>query len=137
MPPRWIKKIGKAGRKVGRFIDKVTDDISDKIEETLDDGPVRTIVRCSKQVTTISRETVEICDDAFDKRQEMIAFASEISETLENFSDAGTLATIKELTAGEKVEAAMELAKGLNDVASDCVEKSVQMRRATTRSCGQ
>lgn len=127
MPPRFLKKIGRAGKKFGSFVDKVSDDLGDKLSDIADDGPVRRLIRCSTDVAVISRETIEICDDTTEKREAMIAFGKEISETLENFSDAGTLETIKELTSGDKVEAAMDIAKGLGEVAKACVEKSVQM----------
>jgi hypothetical protein len=127
MTGKWLKKIGKAGKKVGKFVDKVTDDLGDKLEDLVDDGPVRSLVRNCQEVATISRETVAICDDTADRRDQMIAFGSEISETLRNFKDAGTLTTIKELTAGAKVAAAMDLAKGLQEIATACVDKSVRM----------
>jgi hypothetical protein len=124
---KWLKKIGKAGKKVGKFMDKVTDDLGDKLDDLVDDGPIRAMVRNCQEVAVISRETVDICDATTQRREQMIHFGSEISETLRNFKDAGTLATIKELTAGERVKEAMELATGLQEIATNCVDKSVRM----------
>lgn len=59
----------------------------------------------------------------------MIDFADEILSTLKSLpgNDASILDTIRELTDGEKVLAAKEVASGLDVAAQDCVKKSIEM----------
>jgi gas vesicle protein len=63
----------------------------------------------------------------------MISFADEIMSTLQKLPEQGNnasvvvLDTIKDLTDGEKVLAAKELASGLDVAAKVCVEKSIEM----------
>jgi hypothetical protein len=72
---------------------------------------------------------MEICASTQTKREQMIDFADEILGTLKSMpgQDASILDTIKNLTSGEKVLAAKELASGLDIAAQDCVKKSIEM----------
>lgn len=78
-----------------------------------------------------AKDTVEICNATKEKRQQMIDFAGEIVKSLQSLQNAedtsSILSTIQELTKGERVLQAQELAKGLDVAALECVEKSKTM----------
>jgi len=130
--PRWLKKVGKLANKAS---DSIVDRVKEKVEENLegvDLGPaVQKLQAVGSKCQVTARETVEICDSANEKRQQMIDFATEIQSTLSSLQDqeqdASILETIKELTDGDKVKAAMELAQGLDVAALSCVDKSIEM----------
>jgi len=126
MPRLW--------KKIGKFADKIFDKIADEVKEHSSEfdfsGTFSTLSVKGKEVAALSRETIQICDRAANKREQMTAFSSEIQATLSGFGkghDSSILETIKELTAGDKVAAATELASGLDEAALACVEKSTQM----------
>jgi hypothetical protein len=137
--------MGKWLKKVGRLADKVYDKVRDKVKEEVtercdwvDDWSenVQAFLAKGRECAALSRETVAICDTTMTKRQQMIDFGEEIQATLTKFTSGETgdknsasslLTTIKELTAGDKVKAAMEIAQGLDVVAMQCVEKSKAM----------
>ena len=129
---RWLKEFRKKARK---FADQFADQVVDKVQEQLEEHvssvdwtqAVETLATQGTACATASRETVAICDATEEKREQMIAFAAEIQSTLSNFHDANALETIRDLTAGDKVRQAMELAKGLDEAALACVDKSTQM----------
>ncbi|CAJ1956899.1 unnamed protein product [Cylindrotheca closterium] len=82
--------------------------------------------KCSQLAT----ETVELCQTTQSKSEQMIAFGKDIQSSLEGFSgkvDSSALETIKDLTDGAKLQQAKSLAQGLDTIALDCINKSVQM----------
>jgi hypothetical protein len=124
MTPGWIEQVGGfAADKVEAIVGNVQEQITGRIDDVHLTGAVEAIIARGTQVS--------VCDDTAQKRQQMIAFGSEIHSTLTNLkdgsSDASILERIEELTAGDKVKAAMELAKDLDVAALTCVDKSVQM----------
>lgn len=105
----------------------------DNLQESLDDfhpilGGIKEKARECKQAAS---ETMEICNATQEKRQQMIHFASEIVETLTSLREAKNpaeiLSAIQELTRGERVREAQQLAKGLDKAALGCVEKAKTM----------
>lgn len=105
----------------------------DDLQESLDDfhpilGGIKEKARECQQAAS---ETMEICNATQEKRQQMIHFASEIVETLtalrEAKNPAEILSSIQELTRGERVREAQQLAKGLDKAALGCVEKATTM----------
>jgi hypothetical protein len=137
--------MGKWLKKVGRLADKVYDKVRDKVQEEVtercdwvDDWSenVQAFLAKGRECAALSRETMVICDTTMTKRQQMIDFGAEIQATLTKFtseepgeknSASSLLTTIQELTTGDKVKAAMEIAQGLDVVAMQCVEKSKAM----------
>ena len=135
---RWLKK-------AARLVDKVADKVVDKVADTLpgkmgdqlaaaisnaDYGEaLGTVKDIASRTEKAAKETMEICASTQTKREQMINFADEILSTLKKLpgQDASILDTIKELTAGDKVLAAKELASGLDVAAQDCVKKSLEM----------
>ena len=111
---RWLKKAAK-------FVDKVADKLPDRISEQITSLTHADYGQALEQVKSIAgrtekaaKETMEICASTQSKREQMIQFADEILTTLKKMpgQDASILDTIKELTGGEKVMAAKELASG-------------------------
>ena len=131
---RWLKR---AARLVDKVADKVTDKLPDAIGDQLqsvladaDYGPaLATVQDIARRTECSARDTMEICASTQSKREQMIAFADEILATLQAMPghDASILDTIKDLTDGEKVLAAKELASGLDVAALECVKKSTEM----------
>lgn len=142
---RWLKKATK-------FIDKVADQtgignssgsgvsgssLGQQLVQAVSDvdygQAVTKLKGIAQRTETAARETREICVSTATKRQDMIAFADEIMSTLQKLPQAdgggasSLLDTIKELTDGEKVLAAKELASGLDTAAKSCVTKSIEM----------
>jgi hypothetical protein len=128
--PRWLKKVGKFADKI---IDKVTDEVKEEVSERMENVDMGATVAVwtekGAKCAVLSRETVAICDAACTKREQMMEFGSEIQATLLKFgtTDANILETVKQLTAGDKVKSAMELAEGLDEAALQCVAKSIQI----------
>uniref|UniRef100_A0A7S3L528 Uncharacterized protein n=1 Tax=Amphora coffeiformis TaxID=265554 RepID=A0A7S3L528_9STRA len=130
---RWLKK---AARFVDKVAEKLPDEVGDKIQSKLsaltniDCGEAMEKVKSiAGRTETAAKETMEICESTQTKREQMISFADEILSTLKSLpgQDAFILDTIKELTDGEKVLAAKELASGLDVAAQECVKKSIEM----------
>ena len=141
--PRWLRKVGKLA---DQLVDElVPEDVQAQVlaAAQLDDlgGTISTLTTKGRECATLSRETMQICDDTAEQRRRVVAFGSEIVETLQQgftSGDAGSddaaprdaasvLETIQQLTAGDRVKAAAELAAGLDQAARQCVDKSVQM----------
>jgi len=139
--PRWL-------RKVGKFADQLVDElVPEEVQAQvlaaaqLDHlgATVSTLTTKGRQCAVLSRETMQICDDTAEQRRRVVDFGSEIVETLQQGFSSGSdndaaprdaasvLATIQQLTAGDRVQAAAELAAGLDQAARQCVDKSVQM----------
>lgn len=93
---------------------------------------------------------MEICDATATQRQQVLDFGTEIQATLQKITgsissshssdssskdattnaaddNASLLETIKSLTSGDKVKAAMELSSGLDGTAAQCVQTSKQL----------
>lgn len=129
---RWLKKLGRLADRAG---DKIREEITDRLDDVGDWGDSLTgFLGKGQECAVFARETMEICDATSTKRQQMMDFGAEIQTTLQKFAvgenqtaDASLLETIKALTAGDKVKAAMEIAQGLDVAALQCVEKSKQM----------
>lgn len=127
-----MKKGKKLAKKVvgDDLIEQVQEQVSEKISSVDWGDTVEGLKEKGLKCAAASRETIEICDATESKREQMIRFASEIQSTLTNLkgsNDASILETIKELTDGSKIRDAMELAKGLDEAALKCVDKSVEM----------
>ena len=134
---KWLRKVARKGKQLveqamdeGKLPDGGT--LLDSVQDSLqgaDLGEALTAVQeTAQRCATASRETMEICDATSSKRDQMIEFASSIQSTLTNLGqDPSVLETVKELTNGSKVREAMELAKGLDVAAVQCVEKSTEM----------
>lgn len=94
-------------------------------------GPaVRAIQERGSACSQLASETVELCITTQSKSQQMIDFGRDIQSSLEGFRgtmDASALETIKDLTDGAKLEQAKSIAQGLDQIALDCIDKSVQM----------
>jgi hypothetical protein len=128
-------------KKIGKFADSIVDKVKDEAMEALGDVTEKfdVWIDIGKESRSLSQETSQICKDTSSQREMMISFASEIQSTLENgFSGekrsseggqnpADILNTIKDLTDGDKVKAAMEIATGLRDIAEKCCDKSLQL----------
>ena len=136
---KWLKKVGRKVQKLANKVgDKVMDEVGDQVTSLVGQvdwgDTLQTVQAKGQECVHASSETIAICDATQEKREQMIAFASEIQSTLSNFSsgknDASVLETIRDLTDGEKVRHAMELAKGLDEAALACVEKSTIMIEA-------
>jgi uncharacterized protein YjbJ (UPF0337 family) len=129
---RWLRK---AAKLVDDVADKLPDQIGDKLEALsgVDCGQAMGQLKDIAQRTeTAARETMEICSSTHTKREQMIAFADDILSTMKKLpdGDASVLDTIQDLTDGDKVLAAKELATGLDVAAKSCVEKSMEMMNA-------
>lgn len=143
--PRWLQKVGRFAE---RIADKVKEEVTEEVSERIgsatggscDLGATASgLMAKGAQCAAISRETIAICDATATKRQQMMDFGAEIQATLSKFGgkmsdgessssvDASILETVKELTSGDNIKAAMELAQGLDVAALQCVEKSIQM----------
>jgi hypothetical protein len=129
--PRWLKKMGKLADKItDSVVERVTEKVTSELGSVDDLGPaVSKLKETALQCHQTARETVEICAATEDKRQAMIDFASEIQSTLSGLkdADASVLETIKQLTEGQRIESAIALARGLDETAVQCVEKSIKM----------
>lgn len=131
--PQWFDNLKQqAGQKVNDIKEDVTEHI-DNLQENLDDfhpilGGIKDKARECQQAAA---DTMEICNATQEKRQQMIHFASEIVKTLTSLrgakNPAEILSAIQELTKGERVREAQELAKGLDKAALGCVEKATTM----------
>ena len=131
----WLSKVGD---KLGDVADSVTDQVVDEVKlhasklGNVNVGPTaRKLKEASVECHGIAKETVELCDSMNSKATIMLELGAEIKATLEGFRDGGmdasALATIRDLIAGEKMKTAMALAQDMDDVALECVDKSVQM----------
>lgn len=119
--------------------ESVMQQVSQEVSETLSEaasgdwGPtVEKLVTAGKECEQSARATIDVCNATNDKREKMIAFGRDIEATLQGMKKGGgahasILETIKQMTDGNKIQAAKELAKGLDTAALDCVEKSVHM----------
>lgn len=129
--PRWLKKVGKFADKItDSVVERVTEKISSELGNIDDLGPaVSKLNETASQCHDTARETVEICSATEGKRQAMIDFASEIQSTMSGLknADASVLETIKQLTDGQRIESAIALARGLDETAIQCVEKSIKL----------
>ena len=126
---KWLRKAGRATKKLIQKVaaqeelQQVAQQVVSSTNSSLQDLQTK-----GQECATYSRECIDICESTAEKREQMIAFASEIQSTLTNLSqDASALETIQQLTDGSKVRQAMELAKGLDQAALQCVDKSIQM----------
>ena len=112
------------------ILGKVTGSLGNNLSG-MDLGPtVKSIQEKGSQCQVVARETIDLCETTKTKGDQMIAFGSDIQKTLQGFGktvDASALETIKDLTDGNKLKSAMELAKGLDQIAVQCIDKSVQM----------
>jgi uncharacterized protein YukE len=129
---RWLRK---AAKLVDNVADKLPDQVGDRLEALTDmdfGESVGQLKDIAQRTEKAARETMEICSNTQKKREQMIAFADEILSTLKKLpdGDASVLDTIKDLTEGEKVLAAKELATGLDVAAKSCVDKSIEMINA-------
>jgi hypothetical protein len=118
------------------WFDNIKEDVTariDDIQENLDDfhpilGGIKEKARECQQAAS---DTMEICSTTQEKRKQMIDFANEIVDTLTSLrgakNPAEILSAIQELTRGERVREAQELAKGLDKAALECVEKAKTM----------
>ena len=124
---KWLRKAGRATKKLIQKVaaqeelQQVAQQVVSSTNSSLQDLQTK-----GQECATYSRECIDICESTAEKREQMIAFASEIQSTLTNL-DASALETIQQLTDGSKVRQAMELAKGLDQAALQCVDKSIQM----------
>jgi hypothetical protein len=139
---RWLKKMANAVKdKAEDLKDKVMDQKDDIIGNVtnsitselggIDLGPAfKTIQEKGTECQQVARETMELCETTKEKGDAMVAFGSEIQSTLQTFSsgvDASALETIKDLTDGDKLKAAMEIAQSMDEIALKCIDKSVKM----------
>lgn len=131
MPGRWLRKLNKLADKVS---DNLVEKVQNKVEATLgslsldDLGPVVTKLKSTADTChQRAQETNEICQRTSSQRQEMIDFAQEIQSTLSNVKDASVMDTIQQLTDGKRIASAIQLAKGLDETALQCVDKSIEM----------
>lgn len=129
--PGWLSKVGQLASQATH---EIIDDVKERIDQELgsvDIGPALTRVQSTAvDCQSAARTTVEVCTATESKRQEMMAFATEIQATLAKLGqgqDASILTTIQELASGDKVRAASELASGLDTAAMDCVDKATVM----------
>jgi hypothetical protein len=129
--------MGRFLKRLGKFVDKVADKLPDNVTEQIaavtsqaDYGEaVNQLKSIAQRTETAARDTMEICTSTQTKRQQMIDFADEIMSTLKSMpgQDASILDVIKDLTDGDKIMAAKELASGLDVAAISCVENSIEM----------
>lgn len=135
---KWYEKVI---NKVGDVIDDAGDAIQDVAEDVLDSTTdlvkngkcYKTVAALQENGTecyTLATETRQLCEDTQARGEEMITFGSEITDTLRGFStkmDAESLETIKDLMDGDRLRESMELAKGMDEIALTCVDKSCRM----------
>lgn len=129
---KWLRKAGKSLKKIAhKYGDAIVEQAQEQISEKIGDvdwgDAISSITEKGQQCAIASRETIAVCESTATKREQMIAFGSEIQATLSNMGDASVLETIKKLTAGEKIQEAVELAQGLDTAAMTCVDKSKEM----------
>ena len=117
---RWLKKVG-----------RLADHVLDEIKEDIQSSNLVVLTSKAKQVAILSRETVEICDETATQRQKMVDLSAKIHSTLQQLSTGSDathiLETIRQLTSGDTLHEATELAKGLQQAARTCVTKSLEM----------
>jgi hypothetical protein len=118
------------------WFDNIKDDVLeriDDIQENLDDfHPILGgIKEKAQECQQAAADTIEICRATQESRDQMIHFASEIVNNLTSLrgakNAADILSAIQELTRGERVREAQQLAKGLGEAALGCVAKAKTM----------
>jgi hypothetical protein len=135
---RWLKKVAKRVKNRVEDVKELVQgegSLAEKLTEAVsgvDLGPsVRAMQKRGQECNQVARETMELCETTKTKSDQMVAFGSEIQSTLQSFGsssmDASALETIRDLTDGEKLAQAMELAKDMDVIALGCADKSVQM----------
>jgi hypothetical protein len=138
---RWLRRVGELAKKAGsEALDAAQDQLTTASLSANGADLGRFGGRCVEQLSeaaarcgALAAETVKVCGDTAGQRDAVLAFGEEIRDTLARLGEggalasAGTLETIRELTSGERVAAAAELAETLEASAAACVEKSVEM----------
>jgi len=114
------------------IINEVTKQVSQQAASHIDDfGPaVSSLKDAALKSNSLAKETTELCRSTETQSQQMAEFCQDLKETLTTFQgnvNADAFATIQELLSGDKVQTAMSLANDMNDQASKCVDKSVEM----------
>jgi hypothetical protein len=107
------------------------------------DNKIDRLAEIGQECRALSGETIDICRETQDQHNAMIKFSSEIQSTLEGSIGTGNkaafqngahiLTVIKEMTSGDRVQAAMGIAKGLTDVATKCVDRSIRLTALTDK----
>ena len=132
--PGWLSNT------LNAVVDEYGDDIVKQVQNQVSThaashldamGPAVTDLKdAALRSNTLAKETTELCRSTETKSQQMMGFCDDLKETLTGFKgsvDADAFGTIQELLSGDKVTAAMSLARDMNDHASQCVDKSVEM----------
>jgi len=120
------------GRRFNEKIDKIVDTVEDTIDDASDFAEsINNIKSTGRKVLRCADATHEMCETTQAKGDQMVEFGRGIQESLNSFDKsnmtASAIETIRDLTDGDKLKEAMEIAKGMDDIAIGCATKSVEM----------
>mmetsp|Transcript_21989 Transcript_21989/g.32477 ORF Transcript_21989/g.32477 Transcript_21989/m.32477 type:complete len:299 (-) Transcript_21989:77-973(-) len=85
------------------------------------------------KVGRLARETSGHCVETNTKSQQLIAFATDVKTTFVGFADGidpSDFQNVQSLVSGDKMNSNIALAKEMDDLALQCVNKSMEMTKA-------
>jgi DNA replication initiation complex subunit (GINS family) len=131
---KWWLTARHLGDTIGDVIEDAAENVMDAGEDLVKNGKCYQTVTKLRETGTecyqLACDTTELCGTTQTRGNSMMEFGSDITETLRGFStkmDVETLSTIKDLMDGDRLRQSMQLAQEMDDIALECVAKSMRM----------